>query len=205
MEGIVLFGNSTNNTSIIEQSCSIIAANRSPKSHIIPSVPVTTSNHCSAFRPLENPANLCDFIESINLTEEEVTTDSSVKLRPRSNMKTRRSVPAQNKKQQVLPRPQQQHVGKISNLKIIDYEIDYPPIPSNSHKNPKTSPKKKFYIVGDSHVKRVIKHIIDYISHKSTHLTLENYDGDSTKVIKHNMLPILHDKHPDGMISSLCN
>ena len=116
---------------------------------------VTTSNHYSAFQPFENPANVCDFIESINLTEEEVTTDSSVKLRPRSNMKTRGSVPAQNKKQQVLPKPQQQHVGKINKSKIIDYEIDYPPIPSNHHKKPKTSVKKKFYVVGDSHIKRV--------------------------------------------------
>ena len=85
-------------------------SSRWPEIHIIksttsattsPSVPVTTSNCYSAFQPLENPANVCDFIESINLTEEEVTTDSSVKLRPRSNMKTRGSVPAQNKKQQV--------------------------------------------------------------------------------------------------------
>ena len=99
---------------------------------------VTTSNHYSAFQPIENPANVCDFIESINLTEE-VTTDSSVKLRPRSNMKTRGSVPAQNKKQQVLPKSQQQHVGKVSKSKIIGYEIDYPPIPSNHHNKPKTS------------------------------------------------------------------
>ena len=42
-----------------------------------------------------------------NLTEEDVTRDSSVKLRRRSNMKTRGSVPAQNKKQQVLPKPKQ--------------------------------------------------------------------------------------------------
>ena len=115
-------------------------------------------------------------------------------------MKTRGSVPAQNKKQQVLPKPQQQHVRKISKSKIIDYEIDYPPIPSNHHKKPKTSVKKKFYVVGDSHIKRVNKHIINHISHESTNLTLRNYDGDNTKVIKHNLLPILHDKHPDGMI-----
>ena len=94
-------------------------------------MPVTTSNHYTALQPLENPTNACDFIESINLTEEEVTTDSSVKLRPRSNTKTRRSVPAQNKKQQVLPKPQQEHVVKISKSKIIEYEIDYPPVPSN--------------------------------------------------------------------------
>ena len=56
------------------------------------------------------------------------------------------------------------------------------------------------YVVGDSHiVKRVNKHIINHISHKSTNLTLRNNDGDDTKVIKHNLLPILHDKHPDGM------
>ena len=116
---------------------------------------VTASNHYSAFQPFENPANVCDFIESINLTEEEVTTDSSVKLRPRSNMKTRGSVPAQNKKQQVLLKSQQQHVGKISKSKIIGYEIDYPPIPSNHHNKPKTTVKKKFYVVGDSHIKRV--------------------------------------------------
>ena len=61
-------------------------------------MPVTTSNRYSAFQPLQNPANVCDFIESTNLTEEEVTRNSSVKLRPRSNMKTRWSVPAQNKK-----------------------------------------------------------------------------------------------------------
>ena len=67
-------------------------------------MPVTTSNRYSAFQPLENPANVYDFIESINLTEE-VTTDSSVKLRPRSNIETRGSVPARNKKQQVLPKP----------------------------------------------------------------------------------------------------
>ena len=52
----------------------------------------------SAFQSLENAANVCDFNESINLTDEEVTTDSSVKLRQRSNKETRRSVPAQNKK-----------------------------------------------------------------------------------------------------------
>ena len=69
-------------------------SSRWPEIHIIksttsattsPSVPVTTSNCYSAFQPLENPANVCDFIESINLTEEEVTTDSSVKLRPYEN------------------------------------------------------------------------------------------------------------------------
>ena len=139
MEGTVLCGNSTNNTSITEQSWSTVAAKKLPKCHTIPSVPVTTSNRYCAFQPLENPANVCDFIESINMTEEEVTTDSSVKLKPRSNMKTTGSVPAQNQKQQVLPKPQQQHVGKISKSKITAYEIDYPPIPSNHHKKPKTS------------------------------------------------------------------
>ena len=94
LEGTVLYGNSTNNTSIIEQSWSTVAANKSPKSHTISSMRVATSNRYSAFQSLENPANVCDFVESINLTEEEVTTDSSVKLRPRSNMKTRGSVPA---------------------------------------------------------------------------------------------------------------
>ena len=162
------------NTSIMEQSWSTIAANKSPKCHIAPSVPVTTSNCYSAFQPLENPANVCDFIESINLTEEEVTTDSSVKLRPRSNMKTRGSVPAQNKKQQVLPKSQQQHVGKISKSKIIEYEIDHPPILSNHHKKPKIFVKKKLYVVGDSHIiKRANKHIINHKSHKSTNLTLK--------------------------------
>ena len=97
MEGTVLCGNSTNNTIIIEQSWSTVVANKSPKCHTIPSMPVTTSHRYSAFQPLENPINVCDFIESIYLTEEEVTTDSSVKLRPQSNMKTRRSVPTQNK------------------------------------------------------------------------------------------------------------
>ena len=97
MEGTVLCGNSTNNTIIIEQSWSTVVANKSPKCHTIPSMPVTTSHCYSAFQPLENPTNVCDFIESIYLTEEEVTTDSSVKLRPQSNMKTRRSVPTQNK------------------------------------------------------------------------------------------------------------
>ena len=97
MEGTVLCGNSTNNTIIIEQSWSTVVANKSPKCHTIPSMPVTTSHRYSAFQPLENPTNVCDFIESIYLTEEEDTTDSSVKLRPQSNMKTRRSVPTQNK------------------------------------------------------------------------------------------------------------
>ena len=31
-------------------------------------------------------------------------------------------------------------------------------------------------------------------------MTLQHYDGDNTKVIKYNLLLILHDKHPDGMI-----
>ena len=88
MEGTVLCGNSTNNTIIIEQSWSTVVANKSPKCHTIPSMPVTTSHRYSAFQPLENPTNVCDFIESINLTEEEVTANSSVKLRQRSNMKT---------------------------------------------------------------------------------------------------------------------
>ena len=93
-------------------------------------------------------------------------------------------------------------MGKISKSEIIDYEIDYPPIPSNHHKKPKTktSVKKKFYVVGDGHINRVNKHIINHISHELTSLTLRNYDGDNTKVIKHNLSPILHDKHPDGMI-----
>ena len=68
----------------------------------------------------------------------------------------------------MLLKPQQQHVGKISKSKIIDYEIDYPPIPSNHHKKPKTSVKKKFYVVGDSHVKGVNKYIIN--SQDSTNL-----------------------------------
>ena len=106
MEGTVLCVNSTNNTIIIEQSWSTVAANKSPKCHKIPSMLVTTSHHYSAFKPLENPTNVCDFMESMYLTEEEVTTDSSVKLRPRSNMKTRRSVPTQNKNKQVLLKPQ---------------------------------------------------------------------------------------------------
>ena len=63
LEGTVLYGNSTNNTSIIEQSLSTVAANKSPKCHTIPLVPVTTSNCYSAFQPLENPGNVCDFIE----------------------------------------------------------------------------------------------------------------------------------------------
>ena len=46
-------------------------------------------------------------------------------------------------KKQVLPKPQQQRVGKISRSKIIDHEIDYSPIPSNHHKKPNTSIKKK--------------------------------------------------------------
>ena len=134
------------------------------------------------------------------MTEEEVITDSSVKLRPRSNMKTKGSVPVQNKKQQLLLKPQQQHVGKISRSKIIDYEIDYPPILSDHHKKPKISVKKKPYVVGDSHIKRVNKHIINHISNELTNLTLRNYDWDNTKVIKHNLLPILYNKHPDGMV-----
>lgn len=101
----------------------------------------------------------------------------------------------------MLLKPQQQHVGKISKSKIIDYEIDYPPIPSNHHKKPKTSVKKKFYVIGDSHIKRVNKHIINHISHEPTNFTLRNYDGDNTKVFQHNLLPILHDKHPDGLIT----
>ena len=116
-------------------------------------------------------------------------------------MKTKGSVPVQNKKQQLLLKPQQQHVGKISKSKIIDYEIDYPPILSDHHKKPKISVKKKFYVVGDSHIKRVNKHIINHISNELTNLTLRNYDWDNTKVIKHNLLPILYDKHPDGMIT----
>ena len=91
-------------------------------------------------------------------------------------------------------------MGKISKSKIIDYEIEYPPIPSNHHKKPRTSIKKKFYVVGGSHIKRVSKHIINHISNESTNLTLRNCDEDN-KVIKHNLLSILHDKHPDGMIS----
>ena len=63
-------------------------------------------------------------------------------------------------------------MGKISKSKIIDYETDYPPIPSNHHKKPKTSVKKKFYVVGDSHIKRVNKHIINDISQELTDLTL---------------------------------
>ena len=66
---------------------------------------------------------------------------------------------------------------------------------------PKTSVKKKFYVIGDSHIKRVNKHIINHISHESTNFTLRNYDGDNTKVFQHNLLPILHDKHPDGLIT----
>jgi len=59
--------------------------------------------------------------------------------------------------------------------------------------------KPKAYVVGDSHVKRLSKGIINHFV-KEKNVFLKYFYGATTKRIKHHILPTLHDDEPESVV-----
>ena len=67
--------------------------------------------------------------------------------------------------------------------------------PVNSSKNYKL----KSLIIGDSHVKRLSKNVINYET-KEDKVWIKNFDGGKSKHINHHVLPFLHENLPEIVI-----
>ena len=61
--------------------------------------------------------------------------------------------------------------------------------------------KRKLFIVGDSHIKRVEKDLIfHYLSDKNISLKCKNFDGADVRMIQHHLIPSLHEDQIDSII-----
>ena len=68
----------------------------------------------------------------------------------------------------------------------------------SSYQHP-TNRKRKLFVVGDSHLKRLSKQLFNY-SIRDTHAVIKNFDGATTKRLGHHVLPILKEDKPDSVL-----
>ena len=68
----------------------------------------------------------------------------------------------------------------------------------SSYQHP-TNRKRKLFVVGDSHLKRLSKQLFNYCI-RDTHAVIKNFDGTTTKQLGHHILPILKEDKPDSVL-----
>ena len=68
----------------------------------------------------------------------------------------------------------------------------------SSYQHP-TNRKRKLFVVGDSHLKRLSKQLFNY-SIRDTHAVIKNFDGATTKRLGHHVLPILKEDKPYSVL-----
>ena len=71
-------------------------------------------------------------------------------------------------------------------------------IRESSYQHP-TNCKRKLFVVGDSHLKRLSKQLLNY-SIRDAHAVIKNFDGETTKRLGHHVLPILKEDKPDSVL-----
>jgi len=99
------------------------------------------------------------------------------------------------------PKSPKQNSNKASpDKQIVQNYTDYPLQPVVRRRN-KNNGKKKIFVVGDSHVKRLNKDIMTYwLDDQNSTLKTKSFEGANTKRIKHHILPSLHEEQPDKVI-----
>ena len=73
-----------------------------------------------------------------------------------------------------------------------------PIVRKSSYQHP-ANRKRKPFVVGDSHLKRLSKQLFNY-SIRDTHAVIKNFDGTTTKQLGHHVLPILKEDKPDSVL-----
>ena len=114
------------------------------------------------------------------------------------------SLRKKNPKKKEIPQPKPTLSPTNSTQEV--HQIKTPPIntsPStivheSSYQHP-TNRKRKLYVLGDSHLKRLSKQLFNY-SLRDTHAVIKNFDGATAKRLGHHILSILKDDKPDSVL-----
>ena len=89
---------------------------------------------------------------------------------------------------------QEVHLTKTSPINASPSTI----VRKSSYQHP-TNRKRKLFVVGDSHLKRLSKQLFNY-SIRDTHAVIRNFYGTTTRRLGHHVLPILKEDKPDSAL-----